>query len=169
MRGKGEQLVVGLSGVFVCLSSTGTDACAVVVPSGLGCRTHTLTTQPPLTTSDNQAYLIVLFGSACCFFLPSCRSCCSLTAAADEARQQLSDQIRKHLHKAKKARVDEAVGITEVTLNKLIAVNAVELLSAFPADLWKQLHTARKQVGRAGGRVADGSSHWQAQCWRVLA
>jgi hypothetical protein len=42
--------------------------------------------------------------------------------------------------------VDEAVAATEVTLSKIIAVNAVELLSTFPADLWKQLHSARKQV-----------------------
>jgi hypothetical protein len=66
--------------------------------------------------------------------------------AVDEARQHLADQIVKHTHKAKKIRVDEAVASTEVTLSKIIAVNAVELLSNFPADLWKQLHSARTQV-----------------------
>lgn len=78
---------------------------------------------------------------ACCVVLlsPSC--------AADGARQQLAEQIEQHTQKAKKARIDEAVATTEVTLSKIIAVNAVELLGNFPADLWKQLHSARKQVG----------------------
>ena len=70
--------------------------------------------------------------------------------AADGAREQLAAQIEQHTQKAKQARVDEAVGSTEVTLSKIIAVNAVELLSSFPADLWKQLHAARKQVGGVG-------------------
>lgn len=72
-----------------------------------------------------------------------------LCCAADAARQQLADQIEQHTQKAKKARIDEAVAGTEVTLSKIIAVNAVELLGNFPPDLWKQLHTARKQVGLA--------------------
>jgi len=67
-------------------------------------------------------------------------------AAADQARRQLAAQIQQHTQKAKQARIDEAAATTEVTLSKLIAVNAVELLSTFPADLWKQLHAARKQV-----------------------
>jgi hypothetical protein len=69
-----------------------------------------------------------------------------LLVAADGARQQLAEQIQQHTAKAKQARVDEAVAATEVALSKIIAVNAVELLSTFPADLWKQLHSARKQV-----------------------
>lgn len=83
-------------------------------------------------------------------------------AAADEARQHLAEQILKHTHKAKKVRVDEAVAATEVTLSKIIAVNAVELLSSFPPDLWKQLHSARTQVGGAGGShslLAAGALH----------
>jgi hypothetical protein len=74
--------------------------------------------------------------------------------AVDEARQHLADQIVKHTHKAKKVRVDEAVASTEVTLSKIIAVNAVELLSNFPADLWKQLHSARTQVCISYGQDA---------------
>lgn len=71
---------------------------------------------------------------------------CVLSVAADGARQRLAEQIQQHTAKAKQARVDEAVAATEVTLSKIITVNAVELLSTFPADLWKQLHSARKQV-----------------------
>lgn len=85
-------------------------------------------------------------------------ACHVLCCAADAAQQQLADQIEQHTQKARKARIDEAVAGTEVTLSKIIAVNAVELLGNFPPDLWKQLHTARKQVGLAA--LASHHSPW---------
>jgi hypothetical protein len=72
--------------------------------------------------------------------------------SADDARAALAADIDAATHKAKQARVDDALGVTEVTLSKLMAVNAVELLSSFPPDLWQQLHATRKQVRLCTGR-----------------
>lgn len=70
--------------------------------------------------------------------------------AVDDARASLATQLDEAVDKAKHARTKEALHATEATLSKLIAVPAVELLSAFPPNLWQQLHTVRKQVRAAG-------------------
>lgn len=88
--------------------------------------------------------------------------------AAEKARGELSAQIEQHTHKAKQARVDEAVATTQVTLSKIITVNAVELLSTFPTDLWKQLHGARKQVCWAYLRGRRLHRHGRILCSRSL-
>lgn len=64
--------------------------------------------------------------------------------------------------------MDEAVATTQVTLSKIITVNAVELLSTFPTDLWKQLHGARKQVCWAYLRGRRLHRHGRILCSRSL-
>jgi hypothetical protein len=59
----------------------------------------------------------------------------------------LKSRIAEAVATAKASALADALACTESTLAKLIAVPAVELLQAFPANLWQQLHTVRKQVG----------------------
>ncbi|KAF8071092.1 RHD3 [Scenedesmus sp. PABB004] len=65
---------------------------------------------------------------------------------ADEARASLAASIAEHVDKAKHAALKEALAARELTLTRLVAVPAVELLASFPPNLWQQLHAVRKQA-----------------------